>query len=653
MFEDEKVTAYEEALKRGKASYAENVSKGLSGNLPSLDVILRNADIVSDVPLGLMEIPIRKIRGTYTNSRATLLAPNFMPLAPVKSEFASKWRSVYVYHVRDGLRDPITAFEYLNWFYVVEGNKRVSVVSYLDAVSISGEVRRYIPRYNEDDKTIRTYYEFLKFNKETGLFNIYFSDENDFSRMLTLLRGYKAPDWITGSKYEYFVSSVYNPFRELFERVGGLKHHITTADALLEYIEIYGIPERIIDDEESRERMHKFMEEIHALEDRRQVSVRSETLDTKKKLFSISTLIMPKKRVRAAFVYAQNKETSGWTYAHDLGRSHVEHLFGDALEARIVEGVPETSEAYNVFKDLAEEGYDLIFATRPTFIRPALKAALEYPEVKFLACTAVHLFKNVITYTGRIFEPRFLMGVIAGSLTRTDVIGYMAEYPISEVITGVNAFTIGARMVNPRVTVKVAWSYKWDKDGRSVNPEAPLYEQGADLISHDGLPIPGVQKKYGLFAANPQTGELMRDVHYAMPIWHWGIFYEKIIQAFLNGSWDAVVETLSGGSDLLHYWWGIDSGLVDIFYSTTHVPRETQRLIEFLRQSIIDKEFFPFTGPIPDQNGVNRIPDDHIATHEEMIEMDYFVEGVEGDIPLLERDERSDDPLTDLLGIRK
>ena len=653
MFDDnDKNVAYLEALKQGKSRYSSDVASGKSGNLPSLDDLIQNMEIVSEVNLGTIDIPLTKIRGTYSHSRGKMFAKNFMPIAKPESEFGAKWKNVYEHHIRDGISDPIRVCEYLNWFYVIEGNKRASVLKFLNAYSIRAEVRRVIPRYDENDLQIKTYYEFLKFNKQSGIFSIWFSNPDGFVELSRLLDLYIPELSFDDDKYMHFLRMVYKPFRELYHRAGGGNISLTTGDALLSYLQIYGVPQAITE-EVDKPRIKGFLSELRAISESPAVSFQTEPIpEVKKNMISaLTTLVTPKKKVKIAFVYALNREESGWTHAHDLGLQHIQHVLEDHIETSVVENVPETPEAYDTFRRLAEEGHDLIFATRSTFIKPALKAALEFPDVRFLACSSAHSYKNVTTYSGRIYEPRFLMGLIAGSLTKTDVLGYMGEYPIPEVVAGINAFTLGARMVNPRVKVKVAWSYRWDISGRTRNPEVELHDMGADLISHDGLPIPDKVKKYGLYAR--KEGEAGSEVHYAMSIWHWGVFYEKLVNAVLSGTWKMVVDSLHADSDLLQFWWGMDSGIVDIFYSLTHVPTQTQKLVDFMRDMIIQNEFHPFRGPIYDQSGKLQVSDGSVASHDQIISMDWFVEGVEGEIPSLDRNEISIDPLTDLLGIRK
>lgn len=649
-------SVYQHAYKLGKSNYSESISKGISGYIPSLDGVVKNSEIASEINLGLVEIPLKKIIGTYSHSRSIAFASNYMPLITGESEFKSKWMSLYNSHLEEGIRDPIKVYEYLNWFYVVEGNKRVSVLKYCDAYSISAMVTRLIPKKDESDPVIKIYYEFLEFNKLTGINDIWFSKENSFTELTQYIQQYEPKLTIYTDKHKHFMGNVYRPFREIYYKLGGDKLNITTGDAFLEYIKIYGIPNEI-NEEKCKLRIKKLMIELAALSDEDPVEVRTDTIEVPKKsvISSITTLMTSKKKLKVAFVYAKTVKTSGWSYAHNLGRLHVENVLKDQITTTYIENVPESSEAYKYLKDLAKEEYDIIFTTSPTYITPTLKAAFEYPNVKFMNCSETHSFKHVSTYFGRIHEPRFLTGIIAGSITKTNTIGYVATYPISEVITGINAFTLGARMVNPYVKVKVVWTHKWDQPEKSKNLAGTLKNVGADIIAHDDLPSPGdLSKEYGVYSTKcKDNGEdCIPQAHFTMPIWNWGVFYEKLLRNVLSGTWKMVFDVLEANPKLVNFWWGMDTGIVDIIYSKTHVPVQTQSLVEFMKKMIIQNEYHPFTGPIFDQKGNIRIKKDEVAGYEQILSMNWFVDGIEGEIPELSKEHYSD-PLTEMLGIKK
>lgn len=233
---------YRAARKLALKEYSNYISQGRSGYLPFLDGILKNIEIISEVDLGIVDIPLKKIKGTYTYMRSTCFARNFMPLMDEISEFATKWENVYNAQMSEGLRDPIKVYEFLNWFYVIEGNKRVSVLKYLDVFSYHANVIRMIPKYDDQNKDIRIYYAFLKFYKNTGINSIWFSNEKSFDELWKLIRSYEPPDGPArgAERFKFFQSAVYGVFRKVYHELGGQDLPITTGDAFLDYLKLNG-----------------------------------------------------------------------------------------------------------------------------------------------------------------------------------------------------------------------------------------------------------------------------------------------------------------------------------------------------------------------------------------------------------------------------
>lgn len=653
MYLDNTLEIYRTANKKAKTRYFSKISKGKSGLLPSLDGIIKNVDIASEVSLGLKEIPLAKIIGTNSHSRATVFSPGFLPLADPKSEFADKWMKLYQAHIEEGIRDSITVYEYLNWFFVREGNKRVSVLKYSNAFSISADVRRLIPKYNENDPSIRIYYEFLKFNQETGIFTIWFSQEGKFNDLLEYLLEYNPDLKFDIPKYRHFVTNVYNQFRSLYHKNGGGSLKITTGDAILKYIEIYGIPQKIMLSDEKH--IVKLIDELKSFNKKNPDVITKPIKDIKPGIFSnIVKIFTPEKPLKIAFVHAKSSDESGWTYAHVQGKEHIDEVFGKTIQTETITNVPQNEKAYDQIKKLAEKKKDLIITTSPTFIHSTLKAALDYPKTKFLNCSENFSFKNVNTFYGRVHEPRFLLGVLAGSLTKTDSIGYIAHYPICEVISGINAFSLGVKFVNPNAVVNVKWNYKWDENSFSTKPVSELLNEGTDLICQDDLPIPGERAKgYGLYSPKYDfdLNKFVPDIHYGIIMWNWGIFYEKIIRNLINDTWKIIFDSNTNDQKRINFWWGIDSGMVDIFYSTTHVPRSTQKLIEFLRKMIIQGELNIFEGAIFDQNKKTIVKEGETASYNQILNMNWFTDNVNGTIPK-KHEINGDDPLIDKLGFK-
>jgi basic membrane lipoprotein Med (substrate-binding protein (PBP1-ABC) superfamily) len=623
---------FEQARKLGLKEYNRNISRGEIGYLPSLEGVVKNTEIVSHVDLGLIEIPLKKIIGTYTHLRSLSFAKNFMPLIEVGTEFEKKWSTLCEAHLNEGITHAIKVYEYMNFFYVIEGNKRVSVLKSFDAYSISANVIRLIPKKDDSNKDIRIYYEFLEFNKTTGINSIWFSSEGSFKILLEYLNGLDPNISDYHNKYKYFEVYIYNSFRDVYLKAGGEQLPITTGDAFLEYIKIYDLPQEINIDELSL-RMKEFLKELSALNNSKTIDILTEPLENPQKrvLSTLTSLVMPKKKIRVAFAYARTIKDSGWTYAHELGRLHIEKVLREQISTTYVENVPEDERAYDVFEILAESGYDIIFTTSPIYFNATLKCSLAYPHVRFFNCSGANPYAHVSNYYGRTYEPRFLTGVIAGAMTQSNIIGYVGTSMNSEVISSINAFALGAKMVNPYAKVKVAWTNEWNSRLKFNDAGNKLIKSGSDIICNRTLDVPHpVSTDYGVYSMLCSIDKTrgIPDKYLATPIWNWGIFYEKIISNILNDTFRTIVDMFSSNSQLINFWWGIDTGVVDIFYSNEEVPPDTQKLVTLLRTMIATGAYHPFTGPILDQQGNIRINSNESASYEQILSMDWFVDNV-------------------------
>ncbi|MDP4090166.1 MAG: BMP family ABC transporter substrate-binding protein, partial [Bacillota bacterium] len=629
---------YAAARKLGLKEYNRNASKGQSGYLPFLEGVLKNTEIVSEVELGIVEIPLKKIIGTYTYTRSLTFAKNFMPIMPEGTEFNHKWRALCLAHLNEGIKHSIKVYEYLNWFYAIEGNKRVSVLKYFDAYSISGSVTRLIPKYDENDPDICIYYEFLKFNKVTKIFSIYFSKLSSFKRLLKLLENYNPVISSVETKYKHFEIYIYKPFSEIYGDLGGNRLPITTGDAFIEFAKIYGIPSEI-DEKAITPKIKALMTELEYKSKNPEMNIQTTPLEESSPgvLSTLTSFVIPrKKNIKAAFVYARTPETSGWTYAHDRGRQYAEEALEGQLTTSCVENVPtEEDEAYNVLQGLVAAGNDLIFTTSPIYKKPTLKCAMDNPNVKFFNCSEYQPYLHVGNYFGRTYEPRFLTGIIAGAMTKNNVLGYVATNPAHEVVSSINAFTLGARMVNPYARVKVSLTGgEWNNPQKALLAAEKLIAEGADIISNQNILTPHpITKQYGvhsmLCSIDSKTG--LPDKYLAAPIWNWGIFYEKIVKSVLNDTLKTLGDIFGSDDRMINFWWGIASGVLDIYYSKDLVPEETQKLVVLIRKMIIEGIFHPFAGPIYDNQGALVIENDESATHEQILSMKWFVEGVETD----------------------
>ncbi|SEG04764.1 Basic membrane lipoprotein Med, substrate-binding protein (PBP1-ABC) superfamily [Caloramator fervidus] len=620
---------YQLARKLALKEYSKNASKGQSGYLPSLEGILKNTEIISEINLGIKEIPLKKIVGTFTYLRSRSFAKNFMPLLAYDTEFGKKWVNLCNAHLNEGIRDPIKVYEYLNWYYVVEGNKRVSILKYFNVYSFYAEITRLIPKYDETNLEIKIYYEFLNFNKITGINSIYFTKLGSFSKLLKILEKFNPKGLkFEENKYKYFEKHIYLNFRRIYLNEGGNKLPISTGDAFLEYINLYGLPTDI-DDTLLAQRIRNLIPVLKSFSNIDEEEIQTSPENKNQNIIStISSLVNLKKNLKVAFIYASNPENSGWTYAHELGRRYVQEIFKDQILTDYYSNVPINEKSYDVIKSICEKKYDVIFTTSPIFLNSTVKCAIEYPNIKFFNCSEYRPYSNVGNYFGRTYEPRFLTGIIAGALTKSNLIGYVATSPTPEVISSINSFALGAKLVNPYSKILVSWTNEWYSKNKNEDADDKLIESGADIIANitidENHPI---TKEYGVYSMLTSIENKKPIKYLAAPIWRWGIFYEKILKSILTNS--IISDIFNNTNKLINFWWGIDSGVLDIYYYKDFIPLETQKLVEHMKKMIINNLFHPFTGPIYDKEGNLRVEQDEVATLEQILNMDWFVDGVE------------------------
>ncbi len=634
------MTDYIDARKQGLKEYSSYISQGRNGYLPFLDGILKNIDIVSEVDMGTVDIPLRKIKGTYTYLRSISFARNYMPLMEVESEFAAKWQNVCNIQNGEGLRDPIKVYEYLNWFYIIEGNKRISVLKYLDIYSFPGTVTRLIPKYDENNKDIRLYYEFMDFNKKTGINDIWLSNEKSFGELWEIIKDYKPNSRFVeeADRFKYFSSAIYNMFRKAFYELGGDKLPITTGDAFLDFLKIHGISENY-DEDELKLRIWRLLSELKYYSGPETVDVQqSPNFKTEKGFIGRLTHRARTEMLKVGFAHATDNQTSSWTYSHELGRMHLQNALSDSVETVSILNLPKSIEAAPMLQKLVDDGCQIIFTTTPPLINATLKAAMDNPDCNFLNCSCLHSFKHVNTYFGRIHEPRFLSGIVAGAMSKTGRLGYIAPFPVVDILSGLNAFTLGARMVNPRVEVHVEWTLCWNvKEQLTQQITKGLADKGVDIIAHHNtLANRQFSREYGVYTLEwNDEGQIVPGKYLAVPVWNWGIFYEKYIRSVLAGGTRLGADNAVSGR-VRNYWWGLDSGLLDFFYAKNHVPMETRKLVEFFKASLISQSYKVFSGPIYDMNGSLIVDEGEELQREQILSMDWLVSGIVGELPDME-----------------
>ncbi|TCP59812.1 nucleoside-binding protein [Rhodovulum bhavnagarense] len=332
-------------------------------------------------------------------------------------------------------------------------------------------------------------------------------------------------------------------------------------------------------------------------------------------------------KTKVGFVFVGPIGDGGWTYEHNEGRLAVEAHFGDAVETIYQESVPEGADAERVLTQMALSGADLIFTTSFGYMDPTLNVAAKFPNVKFEHATGYKRADNVGTYSARFYEGRAVQGHIAGKLTKSNIVGYIASYPIPEVIRGINAAYIHASKVNPDIQFKVIWAYTWFDPAKEADAATALIEQGADVIlQHTDSTAPQAAAEK---AGNVYTfGQASDMAEYApMPrvssiIDNWAPYYIDRVQAVIDGTWE---------SD--DTWDGIGAGMVKIGEITDAVPAEIKAEALALQEAIASGAYHPFTGPLNRQDGTPWLAEGETADDGTLLGMNFYVEGLSGEIP--------------------
>lgn len=630
---------YNKAFKLGKKDYQTRMLHGQRPILQVLDDILPERGSYSEVPLGLVQIPIEQIVGTKTFGRSSSFAGNFMPILREDTEFASKWTKLLDSHLEEGIRDPIKAYEYMNKFYVVEGNKRVSVMKYLEAVSIAGYVTRIVPRKTEE-KENKIYYEFLDFYQLAPINYIWFTQEGRFAKLQEAVGKEPGEVWTEEERMKF--SSIYTRFSAEYRAKGGAKLNISTGDAFLAFITLYGyedINEKTTS--ELQKLITKSWEEFALLGEESEIELKMKPNQKKKSVLDLIHLpsLAPQK-LKIAFIYEKTPGTSAWTYAHELGRLHLEQTFPGEVHTICYEnGTQENID--KLLGDAVDAGCDLIFTTTPPFAPASVKAAIDHPKIRILNCSLNTSHRYIRTYYSRMYEAKFLMGAIAGAMAENNRLTYLADYPIYGSIANINAFALGAKMINPRAKVFLEWTAK-----KEMDIEENIKKNGSSVVSGRDMVIPEEASRFfGLYH--------MDDGHprnFAMPLWHWGSFYEQLIWAILDGTWK--YDDDPSTKKAINYWWGMSEGVIDVVFSK-YLPIGLKRLAGLLKSSISAELFNPFSGILYSQTGIVVDDPERVLSPEEIMTMDWLAENIIGAIPKKEELKDQAKPVIEQQGIKK
>jgi simple sugar transport system substrate-binding protein len=329
---------------------------------------------------------------------------------------------------------------------------------------------------------------------------------------------------------------------------------------------------------------------------------------------------------KVGFVYVSPIGDAGWTFQHDSGRKEMEKALQGKVVSKYVESVPEGADAERVIRGLAQDGNQIVFTTSFGYMNPTIKVAKSFPKTHFEHATGYKTDVNVGIYNARFYEGRYLAGIVAGRMTKTNTTGYVAAFPIPEVVMGINAFARGMRSVNPKAEVKVIWVNSWYDPGREREAADTLIAQGADVVTHHTDSTAAVQaaeaKKVYAVAYHSDMSKYGPNAQLTAVTHQWGAYYTKAVSDAMAGKWKPG-----------NVWGGLKEGMIKMAPFNPVVPKETQDLVNRTSADIAAGKFHPFTGPLKDNEGKERLAAGKVIGDEQLSKMDYYVEGVQGKLP--------------------
>lgn len=606
-----------QALKLGQKEYKEASAAGKQLHPLVLDELLSDDIAESVIDVGLVDIPAERIVGVKASGRVTAFSATFRPLLDLKTEFGAKWVSLCEAHLGEtGITDPIQCYEYLGNFYVQEGNKRVSVLRHFDAPQIPAYVKRVLP-IKTDDPRNQAYYEFLEFYKDTKLYQLQFRRPGDYGKLLKYLGKAKGEPWTEEERRTF--RSYYHYFTEAFAAVGK-DADVIPEEALLLWLEIY--PYRNLASFSTRELKNSIAtlwEDM--VTNTKEESVKFQTIaeeNEKNKL--ISRVISSWDQLNIAFVHQQTPDDSAWVFDHEMGKKHIEEVFGEKIKVRSYYGVSTPEQAEFIIQQAVEDGAQVVFTTAPTLRKETLKVAVKYSKVRFLNCSVEQPYSSIRSYYGRFYEAQFIAGAIAGAMACNDRIGYIASFPVFGELASINAFALGAQMTNPRAQIELKWACV------EGFPQTELLADGIRIVSTQNASSElNACSTNGTYLIN-DTGEM---IPLGTHIWNWGEFYEYAIKEILSGG----MKKEKNSHMALNYWLGLDSGVIGMDISA-RLPQGVRQMANLLYVAVKRGYIDPFGRKIVAQDGSIKNDGTILFSPEQILRMDWLCENVIGRIPV-------------------
>ncbi len=636
------VQKYPDAVRLGKRACRWAELSGKSPYLPALDSFLSSANIAGEFPLGTMDIPVSMIAGNKTESRNNSFALNWMPIMDQHTEFAMKWDSLYNSCVDEGVRDAIECYEYLNHYYVQEGNKRVSVSKYLGIEYIPAQVTRIMPVKTAETR-IQVYYEFHDFSRMSHIYDIVLKQRGRYQLLAQMYGQTINSPWTDEATED--LKSAWNQFSRAYSNFRKHDDDYNFGPAFLTYLTIFSPAsfesdsyDQIISNIKSVRQHLDSAGEVMGLEFLEEPQKAPEKSGLAK-WFEVEKY-SKSSPLQFAIIYAESIEHSRWSDSHEAGLLYAQHMIGDNVKGasyRVPAGEDGLSQT---LEKAVREGNQVIFTITPDMAMETVRASMKYPDVKFLNCSLALNIDTIRCYNTRMYEATFLMGALAASVLQNmefskdqRVIGYLADAPISTTLASVNAFAIGASLIDPSCRISLRWSTciedsdyreKWAKEGVHVFSDASSHlEDEPDIFSRLFLKLEDGSR-----------------IYLGMPYYSWGRYYARILRTVMDGTYDS--EVMKGEKAAASYWYGLSTGVVDIRLGKD-IPDQTRKLLAIFKNSMINGTFSPFSGPIVTTDG-RRINEEDGNPSElraqmqtmqvsEIASIDWLNENIDGKIP--------------------
>lgn len=616
---------YRKARKRGAKQVKKAMAAGRYPFPAALDDILQGQPLSRETSLGTCEIPVALVAGTRVRGRQNLLSEGFMPLADEGTEFATKWSRLYDAQVSEGFREPIVVREFLQRFYVQEGNKRVSVARYVGMPTILAQVTRVVPMWGAglDEELVR-YQAFERFYRAVPLFDLAFSRGEDYERLSqTLGKSLDAP-WADDEVRH--LKAAFSTFCAAYARRGGDRLECSASDAFLIYVQAYARKDPLgATSAAMAERVKLLWDEFVVASQPTPIAFVAEPQEQPAGIVSkvVGKVYPDRKPVGVAFVYDRDAMTSGWIRLHDKARQELARRTGGAIEAYAYADCRTDEQFEAAVASAVELGCAAVVTVSPRQLAQTRRCATAYPRTLFFNCSINQSAGAVRTFCARMYEVKFLMGALAASLSQTHQLGYVAHAPMDGAVAEVNAFALGAALVDPYATVHLSWL------AATPHENDEFARVGVDVIADKDYANPAApDDPFGLYAVH--DGGLQRV---ATPVWDWGRYYELMLRAL--GAGGSRVEPKELRRHAINYWWGMRTGVVRLDLQEG-VALGQKRLVDMLETAMMEGRLAPFDTLLVDQAGnVVRRENDPQLSDAQIASMRWLSSNVVGSLPQL------------------